>query len=44
MALLFLVLVVVLMLFATLGVTDFGDKLSHDANITMHPKGKRIDL
>jgi len=38
-------LVIILMLIGTLGVKDFGDKLSKDANITkMKPEGERIQL
>jgi hypothetical protein len=44
MAIVFLLLVIILMLLATLGVKDFGDKISKDANITMHPKGEKINL
>ncbi len=44
MAFLFLFLIVLLMLFATLGVKDFGDELFHEANITIHPIGKRVEL
>ena len=44
MAIVFLLLVIILMLLGTLGVKDFGDKMFQDANITIKPEGKRIDL
>jgi len=44
MALLFLSLVIILMLFATQGVKDFGDNLFKNANITIHPLGEKIKL
>ena len=44
MAIVFLLLVIILMLLGTLGVKDFGDKMFEDANITIKPEGKRIDL
>jgi len=44
MALLFLSLVIILMLFATQGVRDFGNELFKDANITIHPVGEKIQL
>ena len=43
-ALLFFTVVVVLMLFGTLAVKDFGDKMFEDLNVTMHPKGEHIEL
>ena len=46
MALIFLFLVIGLMLFATLGVKDFGDHLLKDSHVktTMKPKGERLEL
>lgn len=44
MAVVFLTLVIALMLLATLGVKDFGDKISKDVNITITPQGERIKL
>ncbi|WP_193150150.1 hypothetical protein [Sulfurimonas sediminis] len=44
MAIIFLILVIVLMLLGTLGVKDFGDQMFKDANITITPKGERIQL
>jgi hypothetical protein len=43
-ALLFLLFVILLMLFGTLGVTIFGEKMFEDANITIQPQGERIAL
>jgi len=43
-ALLLLLFVVFLMLAGTLGVTSFGEKMFEDANITIKPKGERIEL
>ena len=43
-ALLFLLLVILLMLAGTLGVTSFGEKMFEDANITIKPEGERIKL
>jgi len=46
MAVIFLLLVIVLMLFGTLGVKDFGDHLLKDSgtNTTIKPEGERIKL
>ncbi len=44
MAFVFLLLVVILMLLGTLGVKSFGDKMFEDVNVTMHPKGERIEI
>jgi hypothetical protein len=44
MALLLLLFVILLMLAGTLGVTSFGEKMFEDANITIQPKGERIEL
>ncbi len=43
-AIVFLLIVIGLMLLATLGVKDFGDQMFKDANITITPKGERINL
>ena len=42
MALAFLFFVVLLMMIGTFGVEMFGEKMSQDMNITMHPKGERL--
>ena len=44
MALLFLLFVILLMLGGTLGVKSFGDKMFEDVNVTMKPKGEKIEL
>lgn len=44
MALLFLLLIIILMLLGTLGVKNFGDQMFQDANISITPKGERIEL
>ncbi len=44
MALVFLLLVVVLMIFVTMGVKSFGDKMLEDTNLTMKPRGEEIIL
>jgi hypothetical protein len=44
LALLLLLFVILLMLFGTLGVKSFGDKMFEDANISIKPKGERIVL
>ena len=45
LALFFLFFVIILMLFGTLGVEKFGNKLLKDTGeTTMKPTGKRIDL
>ena len=43
MALLFLFLVILLMLFATLGVKSFGDKMLKDTNIKITPQGTSLN-
>ena len=44
MALVFLLLVVVLMIFGTMGVKSFGDKMLEDTDVTMKPRGEKIEL
>ena len=44
MALFLLLIVIIMMLAGTLGVKSFGDKMFKDANITIKPKGERIEL
>jgi len=44
LAFLFLLLVVILMLASTLGVERFGDKILKDANITVLPTSKKVEL
>lgn len=43
MALLFLLLVVVLMIFGTMGVMKFGDNLIKDTGLEMKPRGERLN-
>ena len=46
MAIVFLLLVIILMLFGTLGVEDFGNHLLKDSHINtiMKPKGEKLPL
>jgi hypothetical protein len=44
LAFVFLALVIILMLLGTLGVKSFGDKMFEDVNVTMHPKGEKLEL
>jgi hypothetical protein len=44
MALVFLLLVVILMIFGTMGVTMFGEKMLEDTNVTIKPRGEKINL
>ena len=41
-ALALLFFVIFLMMIGTLGVEMFGEKMSQDMNITMHPKGRQL--
>ena len=44
MALIFLFLVIVLMIFSTMAVKDFGENMLEDTNMTMKPRGEEIVL
>ena len=44
LAIFFLFVVVLLMLASTLGVERFGDKMLKDANITVLPTSKKVEL
>ena len=43
MALFFLFLVIILMVFATIGVKDFGDKMIEGTGIEMKPRGEHLN-
>ncbi len=43
MALIFLLLVVILMIFGTWGVTSFGEKMFEGTGVTLHPRGEKIN-
>ncbi|MEA3521974.1 MAG: hypothetical protein U9R50_03290 [Campylobacterota bacterium] len=44
MALVFLLLVVVLMLLGTMAVTSFGKQMLGESNVTMSPRGEKVEL
>ena len=44
MAIVMLSIVIFLMLLGTLGVKSFGDSMFEDVNVTMTPKGERVEL
>ena len=43
MALIFLLVVVLLMLLGTMGVTSFGNKMVKDIDIEMNPRGEQLN-
>jgi len=43
MALIFLLLVIMLMIFGTMGVMNFGDSMVKDIGVDMKPRGEKIN-